>query len=152
MNESFRVLKKKEMKMKKVVLSLMVGMLAASAMSAEFVSRVVKPTANIAGITNTFADVAIPVLVYTEVDGTTTNAVAVTYIPSVATNAADYGKVYRVGSFSTVGGAEVPIVLNSLSTSSVGSVQLNRSDVLKLTGDGGVASTSVWYRIVFQVK
>ena len=140
--------------MKKYAVLMLVAVLAGMVQAEKFVTRSLKPnSSNVAIFTNDFANIATPVIIYTEVDGTTTNAVTMTYVPTVATNKADYGKTYIVGSFSTVGGAEVPIVVNDARvTNNAANVIVPRDDLLKLTGGGGVANTSVWYRIVFKVE
>ena len=141
--------------MKKMMMIITAGLVAAiSAQAQTLISRGAMPdTNNVVNIENTFADTAVPKLIYTELTGTTTNAVTMAFIPAVSTNAVDYGKVYRIGIFSTVGNKEVPIVLNDpLNVNSAGSVVLKRGDVLRLTGAGGTNRTNVYYRIIFEVK
>jgi hypothetical protein len=140
------------MKKAVIIMAVLAG-LALGVQAEKYVTVGVAPgTNNVATITQSFAAVAIPVAIYTDLNGTTTNAVTIGFTPSVATNAADYGKTYRIGSFSTVGGAEATVVLNDpLNTNSAGTVIMNRGDVLPLTGAGGTASTNVFYRVVFKL-
>ena len=140
--------------MKKIMILMAVLLMASFSQAAKYVSvGVVPDTNNIASVTQNFtAGPATPVAVYTELTGTTTNAVTITFTPSVATNAADYGKSYRVGSFSTVGGAEATIVLNdALNTNSAGNVIQQAGDVLTLTGEGGTDRTNVFYRVLYRI-
>jgi len=140
--------------MKKLMMSLLVGVLALGAFGDQFVSRAYQPdTNNVATITQDFATVATPVLIYTELTGTTSNAVVLTFVPDLSTNATDYGVSYRIGSFTTPGGTEVPIVLNTPEDSnSIATGPLNRSGAVVLTGAGGTESTNVLYRVVFKIE
>lgn len=139
--------------MKKAIMILMVAMLALGAQAEKYVSRAYQPdTNNIATVTQDFAKSAVPLVIYTELTGTTTNAVTITYTPDLATNATDYATSYRIGTFSTVGGAEAPVVLNTPeNTNSITSGAMVRDDALVLTGAGGTDSTNVLYRVLFKV-
>jgi hypothetical protein len=139
--------------MKKAIMILMVAVMALGAQAEKYISRAYQPdTNNVATITQDFAASAVPLLIYTELTGTTTNAVAVTFAPDLETNATDYAASYRIGSFSTVGGAEAPIVLNTPeNTNSITTGPIVRDDALVLTGGGGTASSNVLYRVLFKV-
>jgi hypothetical protein len=139
--------------MKKAIMILMVAVMALGAQAEKYISRAYQPdTNNVATITQDFAVAATPVLIYTELTGTTTNAVAVTFAPDLETNATDYTASYRISSFSTVGGAEAPIVLNTPeNTNSITTGPIVRGDALKLTGAGGTDSTNVLYRVLFRI-
>jgi hypothetical protein len=138
--------------MKKTTMGIMIAALALGVQAEKFVTVGVAPgTNNVATITQNFAEIAVPVVIYTDLTGTTTNAVTLALKPSVAATAADYGKTYRIGSFSTVGGAEAALVINeALNTNSIGTVIMRRGDELTLTGAGGTASTNVFYRVLFR--
>lgn len=140
--------------MKKAMILTAILAMAAGMQAKELITKGYQPgTNNVVNAENTFADTVVPKLIYTELTGTTTNVVTLAVIPSLATNLVDYGKVYRVGTFSTVGGAETPVILNDpQNTNSSGTVVLKRGDVLRLTGAGGTDSTNVFYRIVFEVQ
>lgn len=139
--------------MKKAMILMTALVLMGIGLQAKTFERCYQPgTNNVASVINNFADEAVPVLIYTDLTGTTTNTVTMAFIASTATDSVDYGKVYPVGSFSTVGGSEVPIVLNTPgNTNSAGNVVLKRNAELRLTGAGGTASTNVFYRILFEV-
>lgn len=140
--------------MKKMMILTAIVAMAAMFSPAQVYEKCIQPnTNNVATFENTYCEVGAPVLIYTDLTGTTTNAVTLKFIAETATNSADYGKAYPVGSFSTIGGAEVPIVLNdSQATNSAGSVILRRGAVLRLEGSGATASTNVYYRIVFKAQ
>jgi len=138
---------------KAMMMILMVGLMAFGAFGEKYVTRAYQPdTNNVVTATQNFAKLAEPVLIYTELTGTTTNAVTITYTPDLATNATDYATSYRIGTFSTVGGAEAPVVLNTPeNTNSIATGAIPRNDALVCTGAGGTAYTNVLYRMVWRV-